>query len=438
MARKPRGESYRDELLVAIEEVLPPYLFSRFFVHGNADWTPQKLAWMAALMSWDEAPTLGVRFENSRRLLRSLHPRWTLPTSYSGFIQALQQHTPQLRTAMVQRLRCDTRLEQFWRAHGWLAFAVDGSRFEAPRTVANERKLECAGNEGSNPQVFQTTLQHVGTGLPWDFRLGPGTDSERRHLDDMLSALPAQSLLLADAGFASFDLCTWLCSQGHFFLLRVGGNIRLLTALGWEYEIEGQTVYLWSQARRDKPPLVLRLIVIRHECNLPVYLLTNVLDPEKLSDEIAGTLYRLRWGIEVYYRTTKQTLGHRRLLSHSPEAALLEQTWVVLGSWLMQFIAVRAVHEAGCSPRQWSPAKARNAIRRAMRGAPTNDAAGKSLRDELAAAVVDCYARRRPKQNRPWPRKKEQRPPKPPKFQQATPFERQRAQQLWHDARLVL
>jgi len=46
-------------------------------------------------------------------------------------------------------------------------------------------------------------------------------------------------------------------------------------------------------------PLVLRLIVLRRG-EQEVYLLTNVLDPKRLSDEDAGVLYEMRWGIEVF------------------------------------------------------------------------------------------------------------------------------------------
>ena len=46
-------------------------------------------------------------------------------------------------------------------------------------------------------------------------------------------------------------------------------------------------------------------------------LVTNILDEEVLSDETASKIYRLRWGIEVYYRTLKQTLGHQTLKSTS-------------------------------------------------------------------------------------------------------------------------
>lgn len=441
MARKPRGVLYLDELRAAIEKILPPGWFSRFSHHGNAGWTAQKLTHMAVLMSWDDAATLQARFENALDILKQLHPRWSLPKSYSGFIQALQRHTPELRDALVGRLKpCSTDLESYFRVQGWLALAVDGSRFEAPRTIANEISLGCAGNERTGPQIFQTTLQHVGTGLPWDFRLGPGTDSERRHLEDMLPGLPAQSLLLADAGFVSFDLCTWLCANNHFFLMRVGGNIRLLTSLGWEYEVEGQTVYLWSQDRRDKPPLVLRLIEIRVEGRRPVFLLTNVMDAAVFSDKTAAELYRLRWGIELHYRTIKQTFGRRRLLSHSPQAAMLEQTWGVLGLWFLQSLSVSALVAGGQSPRHLSPAKARDIIRRTMRRAlkDKRDTAALPLLEQLASAVLDQYKRRGPKQTREYPRKKKQHPPGPPKIQTATMFERKRAKELWSAARLKL
>lgn len=440
MARKPRGVSYREELKAAMEELLPPQCFHRWSVHGNADWTPQKLAWMAILMSWDEASTLTERFEHTRRLLKVLHPRWKLPTSSAGFVAALEQHTPTLRAALIERLRPAEGETNFWRVGGWLALAVDGSRFEAPRTVINERRLGCAGKERSGPQVFQTTVQHVGTGLPWDFRLGPGTDSERRHLDDMLAGLPSQALLLADAGFVSYELCAWLTSQRQAFLMRVGGNIRLLTSLGWHYEQQGRTVYLWPDARRSQPPLVLRLIVIQDDGKRPVCLLTNVLAADELSDETAGQLYRLRWGIEVYYRTAKQTFGHRRLLSRSPDAALLEQTWVVLGLWFLDRLTLSAVEEAGHAPRERSWARARNVVRRVVRQAldPAPQSDGTPLKAQLAQAVKDRYRRRGPKQTRPWPRKKEQRPPNPPKLQEATDSERQRAQHLWHATPLRL
>jgi hypothetical protein len=82
MARMPRRLSYRQELVEAIAVSFPPTWFSRWSkVHGNAQWTPQKILWTLLLMSWDEAPTLNQRFENTLRLLKLLRPRWKLPKS---------------------------------------------------------------------------------------------------------------------------------------------------------------------------------------------------------------------------------------------------------------------------------------------------------------------------------------------------------------------
>lgn len=433
MARKPQRRSYRHELMDAIATVFPPQWFSRFSSHGNADWTPLKIFWVCTIMSWQPQVTLREQFEAACDILREVFPAWTIGHSLSGFLVARVRVLPQMRDPILLRLR------QFvaehldgWRVRGWAVFGVDGSRFEAPRTTPNEQTLGCAGKEGTTPQVFQTTLLHIGTGLPWDFRLGPGTQSERRQLDDMRDDMPPRSLLTADAGFISFELCCWLTRNRHDFVLRVGGNIRLLTGLGWVVETEGRTVSLWPTRCRNQPPVVLRLIVVRDDQKQPVYLVTNIHDEAILSDEDAAEIDRLRWGLELHYRSLKQTLGHQTLRSRTPEGALVEQTWHVLASWLLQLLTARELIASGSHPASWSAAKARNAVRhllrrvvsrRAVRGQP-------SLRDQLCQAVVDTYRRVGPKQIRRWPRPKQDQPPGPPKLQPATREDLQQLQRL--------
>lgn len=440
MARRPRRKSYREELVQAIRSLLPPQWFSRWSVPANADWTPQVLCWMLLLMSWDEAPTLTSRFENARRVLRRLQPRWTVPVSYAGFVQAARQRLGTLERALVERLRPTDEDLAAWRVHGWLLFAADGSRFECPRTTANEQTLGCAGKEKTGPQLFQTTLQHVGTGLPWDFRVGPGTDSERHHLHEMLPELPPQSLLTCDAGFISDRLVRRLAELQQNFILRVGGNIALLTDLGWEHEVSDRTVYLWTQAQRRQPPVVLRLVVVRDEIHRPIYLLTNLHDLEVLPDATAAELYRQRWGIELQYRTQKQTWNHPKLLSRTPAAARLEHVGNLLGLWVLQTLTAEALCSAGHAPRRASAAAARNAIRRVLRECLTDriPPKGQGLLEQLASATLDSYRRRGSKQTRPWPRKKRETPAKPPKLQPATPAERLRAQQLWNATHTIL
>ena len=292
-------------------------------------------------MAWDEGQTLDARWEHAREVAGRLHPHWTLGTSYSGFAAALVRESPRVIAGIKAKFRQAMLAmgSRYQTRCGWRAFAVDGSRVESPLTQANEDGLGCAGREKTGPQVFLTTLWHMGLGLPWDFRVGPGTDSERRHLEQMLDDLPPNALVVADAGFVGYELCRRVLNAGQSFLLRVGGNIQLLTDLGWEHEECNDRVYLWPQKHRRSPPVVLRLIVLQRN-QQSIYLLTNVLDSKRLSDETAAVLYEMRWGIEVFFRSYKQTLHRRRLLSRTPATCLAECQWTMLGLWLLGLMTV--------------------------------------------------------------------------------------------------
>lgn len=395
----------------------------------GTQWTPQRLAWVSLAMVWDEGQNLSARFEHACEFAQDRHRHWKLGRSYSGYTQALVGKSPEIVEGVKQRWR--RQLEsfpgKFRDREGFCVLAVDGSRIECPHTAANEEGLGCAGRDKSAPQVFVTTLWHAGLALPWDFRTGPGTDSERRHLDQMLDDLPENTLLLADAGFVSFDLCRWLTTRCHSFLLRVGGNITLLEKLEYDYERRGDIVFLWPKKKRLLPPLKLRLIRLRDARGGTVYLLTNMLDKQQLSDKKARALYQLRWGIEVFYRSCKQTLEHRRCLSRTPETCQAEVQWMLLGVWLLGLMTVRVQVGRGLDPRRWSVALARNAVRRALR--PTRRHHPR-FTTALAAATLDSYTRHGPKTSRNYPRKKRETPPGPPKIQLATMHEQTLAKQL--------
>lgn len=370
------------------------------------------------------------RFQHSCQVGHELHSHWQLGDSYGGFTAALTQHSsrvvPGIRRRFQQQMRVMAGAR--WEVRGWCAFAGDGTRIETPHTAANEAELGCAGREKSAPQVFLTSLWHMGLGLPWDFRTGPGTDSERRHLEDMLDDLPSRSLIVADAGFCGYELCRKMLRGGHSFLLRVGSNVTLLTELGYHVEQREGLVYLWPEKFRDQAPLVLRLITLEHG-RQTIYLLTNVLDPPELSDEDAAILYGMRWGIEVGYRSYKQTLNRRRLLSRTPATCLLESQWTMLGLWLLGLLCVQQQGSKTSDPRRWSAAQARNVVRDAMRQ-PTRIRRSDWLARQLRDAAHDGYVRLHAKDARNYPRKKREKPPGPPKIKTATPHQIRLAMKL--------
>jgi hypothetical protein len=226
-------------------------------------------------MPWQETSRRTAQFERAREFLAG-RKRWRrLPRTYTGFAEAMRGRHGPLAAAVWTRFRDQLpRLAAgAFRAGGFAVLAADGSRFECPRTPANEAALGCAGRKGTAPQVMLTVLYHAGTGLPWAARAGAGTTSERGQLSAMLGELPERTLLLADAGFASYALCERLLRRGHAFLLRVGGNCELVTGLpdAGGGEPGERRVCLWPEAhrKRGRPPLSLRLIEFEAPAILP-------------------------------------------------------------------------------------------------------------------------------------------------------------------------
>jgi hypothetical protein len=386
------------------------------------------------LMAWSEQPQLGERFRAVCSFLKQTCQHWKIGSSYDGWVAAQLREAERLRPLVVQRLR--QQMRQLPSAHHrFELFAVDGSKAACPRTKENQEAMGDLGKPDGIPQLSLTSIVHLATGLPWDFRVGPGTDAERAHLRDMLDELPQNSLLTADAGFIGYELCGEMNERRQRFLLRVGGNVHLLRELGEEYEIRGNKVYLWpgKQQDRNAPPIQLRLIVVRKPGKQPVYLVTNVLDPDELSDEEAAEIYRQRWGVEVQFRTVKQTMQHHTMHSRTPETCYLEMTWAYLGVWLLELITARRVVQSGGDPRRISPAAARNTVRRVLRSQCPDSRTRRGVFASLANCRLDEYRRTSSKASRNYPRKKRHKPPDPPtikpfnerqlkKLQQITPI----------------
>ena len=257
----------------------------------------------------------------------------------------------------------------------------------------------------------------------------------------MLGWLPDNALLLADAGFTGYDLLRAMVNQGHHFVIRVGANVRLLRKLGYAVREHRQTVYLWPQhkqarnrkgrmpkdLRRVQPPLVLRLIELKDPKGRPVCLLTNVLEPTRLSNAAAALMYKLCWGVEVIWRDLKQTMSHHKMLSGTPQRAAVELDWAMAGLWMLQLVSVSRMIESGQMPHRYSPANSLRVLRRAMKGKRRRR---RSLAMELAAAVKDEYRRRGPKTARHYPHQRPQRPPGAPEARRASRAEIRLAQRI--------
>lgn len=381
-------------------------------------------------MALDDSGTLCDRFDAALSVLDRVIPRRRrVGRCYQGFIKALMKYNDSLLPAIQGHLRKAVKMvaRDHWTRFGWVIFAADGSKIDCVRSEANESFFGIAGRAKCAPQQLLTTLWHMGTGLPWAWVTGRADDAERNHLRQMIELLPALCLLVADAGFTGFDLLRQLHHANVFFLIRVGANVTLLRKLGYTVVERGNTVYLWPKNRRSDNPFVLRLICVQPAGGKkPIFLITNVLDHDKLPDETAAAIYQMRWGVEVFFRSLKQTLQRRKMRSAAPRQAALELHWSIIGLLLLGLVSVKAITARGKDPLCWSVALALRVVRRAMQKPP----AYRTLVRDLADATKDNYTRSRSKKARNWAHKKNDPPPGEPKLRIADEKEVRQAQHL--------
>ncbi len=369
--------------------------------------------------------TLKDRFAEARKCIIEMYPtRRRVGQTYQGFIKQLMSLGNILLVPVMEHLRRRLReiAAEHWTREGFLAFAVDGSRVEMPRTEANEESFGCGGRKGTGPQAWLTTLWHIGSGLPWAWLIGKATDAERNHLRDMLHILPEKALLIADAGFTGYDLMKKILLHNRSFLIRVGSNVTLLKNLGYAKIENDGTVYLWPVKAQETatPPLVLRLITLQRH-GKKMYLLTN-LDEETLSTKQAAFFYELRWGVEVFFRSLKQTLSRRKMLSRAPRQARAELAWTMIGLQLLGLLSVTEIIRVKHDPLSWSVAMSLRAVRNSMQNRQPS-APHRDLLIAFSKCVKDRYTRKSSKKARNWPHKKKESPPGCPKIRNANKTE---------------
>jgi hypothetical protein len=421
-----KGTTQIDLLRRSINWVINDKMFADFRMHGNTKWTPKYLLALAVLAAWSEGQRMTGAFDKAKKLSQNMFAQVAICT-FQGMMRALVTSTAQLLPLVWSRLHELMQLVggEYHRIGGWLPLAVDGSRFTTPRTKSNEKAFS-ARNFGKGkkarsrrkwknkkkrskklcervkPQIWLTLIWHMGLKLPWCWKTGPSTSSERHHLMEMLQThkFPEKTLFCCDAGFVGYDLWKSILDAGHSLLIRVGGNVRLLKHLGHARAGDG-IVCLWPDAavRRHQEPIVLRLIEVQGEQG-SMWLVTNVLNQRELSTALLKRLYPLRWGVELQFRSVKQTFGRSKLRSRNSNHALAELDWSLVAITMVQLFAIREQIKIDEPPEQTSVAEALRAIRYAMDNWHEPARGKDTLTARFQDAKIDDYERRSSKTSR--------------------------------------
>lgn len=457
------SDTNAQELSQALDCVLAGVNVEGIQFRKDCSWAVMGLIKAALLWAWSSKETLGERLKQALQVGRLLE-NGDAPdkTSYQAFMKMLERWTGTLRARLIPAFQAcmERKLREAFRLAGFVILGADGSKIQVARTHSNEVRLAPAKTRGrkgklrrkadrrarrprsrqrraqearfkkaDSPQLALTLLYHLMLRLPWDWRIGSSDTGEREQLLDMIPQLPPDALVAADCGFFGYDFWSALLASGRQFVIRVGGNVRLLRKLGVVRESNG-IIYLWPDkaAKRGQPPLVLRLVVV-HDGRQQWYLVSSVRDPRRLSDRQVADIYRRRWRIEVFFRHFKQTFHRAKLRSHKAEHAECEAEWSILGLWAMLLYArIQLPREQRCKTCL-SVAKVLRAFGQAIDERKSVADPGESLHEQLAVATIDSNARRN-KSSRGYPRKKYESQAKPPRITTAKRAQRKLAREL--------
>jgi hypothetical protein len=306
-------------------------------------------------------------------------PRRDDPTQVSeeAFVQARQRVPVRFWVALLNVLTEQFQAEHAdrLRCYGFRLLAIDGTCLDLFDSAANRQHFGTARNaRGSHrPQARMTMLQMPLTRMPLRYELEPLAVGEVTMAGRLAEAVGAGDLVLLDAGYWSYGLFWRLAHQHACFAIRLrqGPKFKTLRRLGPK-----ETLVRWTpkdsrgQWRALGLPKSMELRVIRYRVPgyRPTAIVTNVLDPARLSREdwvrlaveadeegrLLPGVYQRRWEIETTWRELKVEQGMNDLRSRTPGSVAFEVAGHVLLYLLVRWLIVEAATAHGVDPLRLS------------------------------------------------------------------------------------
>ena len=235
-------------------------------------------------------------------------------------------------------------------------------------------------------------------------------------------------MIVCDAAYMGFELVQAILGFKRSFLFRMSSRIDLYTLEKASLEdwTEGPVLYGPKYVqKKGLAPIQCRLIRVpakakgkgkaKRSVQRDVWLLTDVLDPARLSVATAATFYRWRWRNEGLFRTYKRTIKKLKFSSRTVALVHREAELSLLATQVLLAhadLALRPATAAGTCGPTISPRKVLIEIRKEIDAVAKPKV--KSYRERLAGCRAEGRMQASPKSTREWPRRKPHKPPKPP------------------------
>ena len=146
-------------------------------------------------------------------------------------------------------------------------------------------------------------------------------------------------LIITDRGFPSLQLMLKLKEMGYDFVMRYNGEYFLKEFRGFPVSPENEAIISitlgskesvrwrklqvqqeWNEGLPEE--VLVRVVKIKLNNGITEYLVSSVLEKEKLSREELGKIYQQRWMVEEWYKTAKTTMEIENFSGKTPENIL--------------------------------------------------------------------------------------------------------------------
>jgi hypothetical protein len=380
--KPPTDERLSDRIAIGVlTRVVPPELVDEVVAATDTGEVRTRLLPSRVVVYFVLAMCLfsGQGYEEVARLLtaglawaRPWRGRWEVPSTAAISRARARLGAEPLRVLfdrVCRPLAAGTTRGAFYRA--WRLVAVDGTTLDVPDTPSN---VEAFGRPGSSrgqgkgafPQIRVAALAECGTHAIFAAATGPLSAHETTLARRLFGRLGAGMLLIADRGFAGFDLWAEAAATGADLLWRVKTNAVLpVVELFSDGSYLSQIVAAGDRKRTN--PTTVRVVEYTLAGSDTVYrLITTILDPQQAPATDLAALYAQRWEFETALDEVKT---HQRgpgmvLRSRHPDGVQQEVYGFLLVHYAIRELMWQAAQHADEDPDRISFIRTLNLVRR--------------------------------------------------------------------------
>jgi len=184
-------------------------------------------------------------------------------------------------------------------------------------------------------QVKPFSTLNLATESPGDHLINFGHAHDYNLGSKMMSKLPVNAVGVMELRFAGLKFIQALVQEHKYFVLRIKNNWKL------EFQSESRLTKIISLTNAQAYRMVIFCAV---ETKTEFCLVTNLPDDgdAAVSDEEIRNIYRLRWGVELFWKFLKMHLKLDKLISKSVDGITIQLYASLIAYLILQLISIPA------------------------------------------------------------------------------------------------